>query len=66
MGEYENKDREEVYSKKVRAGKRTYFLMLNQQDQETITLQLLRARNAWKMAYLLNTKYFFTKKILKI
>lgn len=25
MGEYENKDREEVYSKKVRAGKRTYF-----------------------------------------
>jgi len=25
MGDYENKDREEVYSKKVRAGKRTYF-----------------------------------------
>ena len=25
MGEFENKDREEVYSKKVRAGKRTYF-----------------------------------------
>jgi hypothetical protein len=25
MGEFENKDREEVFSKKVRAGKRTYF-----------------------------------------
>ena len=25
MGDYENKDREEVFSKKVRAGKRTYF-----------------------------------------
>jgi hypothetical protein len=25
MGEFDNKDREEVYSKKVRAGKRTYF-----------------------------------------
>lgn len=25
MGDFENKEREEVYSKKVRAGKRTYF-----------------------------------------
>lgn len=25
MGDFENKDREEVFSKKVRAGKRTYF-----------------------------------------
>ncbi|WP_129716583.1 DUF3276 family protein [Pedobacter sp. SYP-B3415] len=25
MGEYDNKEREEVFSKKVRAGKRTYF-----------------------------------------
>lgn len=25
MGEFDNKDREEVYSKKIRAGKRTYF-----------------------------------------
>ncbi|WP_256006962.1 MULTISPECIES: DUF3276 family protein [Pedobacter] len=25
MGEFENKEREEVFSKKVRAGKRTYF-----------------------------------------
>lgn len=25
MGDYDNKEREEVYSKKVRAGKRTYF-----------------------------------------
>jgi hypothetical protein len=25
MGDYDNKDREEVFSKKVRAGKRTYF-----------------------------------------
>lgn len=25
MGEFENKDREEVFSKRVRAGKRTYF-----------------------------------------
>jgi hypothetical protein len=25
MGEFENREREEVYSKKVRAGKRTYF-----------------------------------------
>lgn len=25
MGDYENKEREEVFSKKVRAGKRTYF-----------------------------------------
>jgi len=25
MGDFENRDREEVYSKKVRAGKRTYF-----------------------------------------
>ena len=25
MGEYENREREEVFSKKVRAGKRTYF-----------------------------------------
>ncbi|RYD77129.1 MAG: DUF3276 family protein, partial [Sphingobacteriales bacterium] len=25
MGEFDNKEREEVFSKKVRAGKRTYF-----------------------------------------
>ena len=25
MGDYDNKEREEVFSKKVRAGKRTYF-----------------------------------------
>ena len=25
MGEFDNRDREEVFSKKVRAGKRTYF-----------------------------------------
>ncbi|MEO5910917.1 MAG: DUF3276 family protein, partial [Pelobium sp.] len=25
MGDYDNREREEVYSKKVRAGKRTYF-----------------------------------------
>ena len=25
MGDFDNKEREEVYSKKVRAGKRTYF-----------------------------------------
>jgi len=25
MGDFDNRDREEVYSKKVRAGKRTYF-----------------------------------------
>ncbi|OCX53096.1 DNA-binding protein [Mucilaginibacter sp. PPCGB 2223] len=25
MGDFENRDREEVFSKKVRAGKRTYF-----------------------------------------
>jgi Protein of unknown function (DUF3276) len=25
MGDFENKDREEVFSKKIRAGKRTYF-----------------------------------------
>jgi hypothetical protein len=25
MGEFDNREREEVYSKKVRAGKRTYF-----------------------------------------
>jgi hypothetical protein len=25
MGDFENREREEVYSKKVRAGKRTYF-----------------------------------------
>lgn len=25
MGDYENREREEVFSKKVRAGKRTYF-----------------------------------------
>lgn len=25
MGDFDNKDREEVFSKKVRAGKRTYF-----------------------------------------
>ena len=25
MGDYENKERDEVFSKKVRAGKRTYF-----------------------------------------
>ncbi len=25
MGDFENKEREEVFSKKVRAGKRTYF-----------------------------------------
>jgi hypothetical protein len=39
MGDFDNREREEVFSKKVRAGKRTYFLMLRQHDL-TITILL--------------------------
>jgi len=31
-------EREEIYSERVRAGKRTYFLMLRQQEVGTIML----------------------------
>lgn len=75
MGVYENdelsgrmEDREEVYSKVVKAGKRTYFLDVratrNQDYYLTITESKKKYDDAGNVSYSKH-KLFYTKKILR-
>ena len=57
MGEYENKDREEVYSKKVRAGKRTYFFDVKATKGDDYYLTVTESKKRFSD----DGKFFFEK-----
>jgi hypothetical protein len=63
------KEIEEIYSKSVRSGRRTYFFDVRSTEQKIIILQLQKAKEILMKTALLsikNIRYIFTKKILKV
>ncbi len=55
MGEFDNKEREEVFSKKVRAGKRTYFfdVKATRSGDYYLTVTLQKLLNILKLTRML-------------
>jgi hypothetical protein len=52
MGDFDNREREEVFSKKVRAGKRTYFFDVKATRSNDYYVTLPKAKNVWRMVFL--------------
>jgi hypothetical protein len=65
MGDFDNREREEVFSKKVRAGKRTYFFDVKATRSNDYYVTITESKKRLRTEFLSNTKYFYTKKILK-
>jgi Protein of unknown function (DUF3276) len=61
MGDYENKDREEVYSKKVRAGKRTYFFDVKSTRSNDYYLTITESKKRLEDGVFIKHKIFLYK-----
>ena len=63
----ENKAQEEIHSKVVRAGKRTYFFDVRATRADDYYLTITESKNSMMMEALItkSIKYFYTKKILQ-
>lgn len=61
MGDYENKDREEVYSKKVRAGKRTYFFDVKSTRSNDYYLTITESKKRLEDGVFVKHKIFLYK-----
>lgn len=61
MGDFENKDREEVFSKKVRAGKRTYFFDVKTTRSEDFYLTITESKKRFEDGVFIKHKIFLYK-----
>ncbi len=61
MGDIENKDREEVYSKKVRAGKRTYFFDVKSTRSNDYYLTITESKKRLEDGVFVKHKIFLYK-----
>ncbi len=61
MGEFENKDREEVFSKKVRAGKRTYFFDVKATRSNDYYLTITESKKRMEDGVFVKHKIFLYK-----
>ncbi len=61
MGDYDNKDREEVYSKKVRAGKRTYFFDVKSTRSNDYYLTITESKKRMEDGVFIKHKIFLYK-----
>jgi len=61
MGDFENKDREEVYSKKVRAGKRTYFFDVKSTRSNDYYLTITESKKRLEDGVFVKHKIFLYK-----
>lgn len=61
MGDYDNKDREEVYSKKVRAGKRTYFFDVKSTRSNDYYLTITESKKRLEDGVFIKHKIFLYK-----
>lgn len=61
MGEFDNKEREEVFSKKVRAGKRTYFFDVKETRSGDYYLTLTESKKRLEDGVFVKHKIFLYK-----
>lgn len=61
MGDFENNDREEVFSKKVRAGKRTYFFDVKETHSGDYYLTITESKKRLEDGTFIKHKIFLYK-----
>jgi len=61
MGDFENRDREEVFSKKVRAGKRTYFFDVKATRSNDYYLTITESKKRLEDGVFIKHKIFLYK-----
>jgi len=61
MGDFENNDREEVFSKKVRAGKRTYFFDVKATRSDDYYLTITESKKRLEDGTFIKHKIFLYK-----
>ncbi|MBC7745543.1 MAG: DUF3276 family protein [Flavobacterium sp.] len=61
MGDFENKEREEVFSKKVRAGKRTYFFDVKATRSNDYYLTITESKKRLEDGVFIKHKIFLYK-----
>lgn len=61
MGDFDNKDREEVYSKKIRAGKRTYFFDVKSTRSNDYYLTITESKKRLEDGVFVKHKIFLYK-----
>jgi len=61
MGDFENNDREEVFSKKVRAGKRTYFFDVKATRSDDYYLTITESKKRMEDGTFIKHKIFLYK-----
>ncbi len=65
MSDFENREREEVFSKKVRAGKRTYFFDVKATRSNDYYVTITESKKRLEDGVFINTKFSCTRKTLK-
>ncbi|TYP93135.1 uncharacterized protein DUF3276 [Sphingobacterium allocomposti] len=61
MGDFENKEREEVFSKKVRAGKRTYFFDVKATRSNDYYVTITESKKRFEDGQFIKHKIFLYK-----
>ena len=61
MGDFDNKDREEVYSKKIRAGKKTYFFDVKSTRSNDYYLTITESKKRLEDGVFVKHKIFLYK-----
>jgi hypothetical protein len=61
MGDFDNKEREEVYSKKVRAGKRTYFFDVKATRSNDYYVTITESKKRFEDGVFIKHKIFLYK-----
>lgn len=61
MGDFENRDREEVFSKKVRAGKRTYFFDVKATRSNDYYVTITESKKRFEDGQFIKHKIFLYK-----
>jgi hypothetical protein len=61
MGDFENKEREEVFSKKVRAGKRTYFFDVKATRSNDYYITITESKKRFEDGQFIKHKIFLYK-----
>ena len=61
MGDFENKEREEVFSKKVRAGKRTYFFDVKATRSNDYYVTITESKKRFEDSQFIKHKIFLYK-----
>lgn len=61
MGDFENKEREEVFSKKVRAGKRTYFFDVKATRSDDYYVTITESKKRFEDGQFIKHKIFLYK-----